>query len=131
MDLLFIVIGIEILFAIWWIIEEVLYRKTKKSSSTDPIEVATERINREKKKRVQYRDAINANYSMDNYRVVMLNKLKRKPSSSFLMFSKITCNFLGSIVYIYNIGVGQREVIKKSATLQEYLFKIDLKLDIN
>jgi hypothetical protein len=47
------------------------------------------------------------------------------------MFSKITCNFLGSIVYIYNIGVGQREVIKKSATLQEYLFKIGLKLDAN
>jgi hypothetical protein len=55
----------------------------------------------------------------------------KRGTSSFLMFSKITCNFLGSIVYIYNIGVGQREVIKKSATLQEYLFKIDLKLDVN
>ena len=35
------------------------------------------------------------------------------------------------IVYIYNIGVSQREDIKKTSTLQEYLFKIDLKLDVN
>lgn len=47
MNLLFEVIGIEILFAVWWIIKEVLYRKAKKTSSADPIEVATERINRE------------------------------------------------------------------------------------
>ena len=47
------------------------------------------------------------------------------------MFSKITCNFWGTLVYIYNIGVRQREVIKKTSTLQKYLFKIDLKLDIN
>ena len=48
MNLLFIVIGLEVLFAIWWIIDEILYRKAKKTSSTDPIEAATERINREK-----------------------------------------------------------------------------------
>jgi hypothetical protein len=47
MDLLFIVIGWEVLFAVWWMIDEILYRKTKKTSSVDPIEAATERINRE------------------------------------------------------------------------------------
>jgi hypothetical protein len=48
MDLLFIVIGWEVLFAVWWMIDEILYRKTKKTSSVDPIEAATERINRKK-----------------------------------------------------------------------------------
>ena len=48
MDSLFTVIGWEVLFAVWWIIKEILYRKAKKSNSADPIEAATERINREK-----------------------------------------------------------------------------------
>ena len=53
MNLLFEVIGIEILFAVWWIIEEILYKRknVKNSSSADPIEVAVERINRKKKRR--------------------------------------------------------------------------------
>ena len=52
MDLLFIVIGIEILFATIWIIEEILRKKerknTKESNETDLIKVAVERNNRKK-----------------------------------------------------------------------------------
>ena len=44
---------------------------------------------------------------------------------------KNNLHILLTLVYIYNIGVSQREDIKKTTTLQEYLFKIDLKLDVN